>query len=112
MKSVVIDGVKYVPEVDPLAEVKAAYAAGKTVQFASRNGDAWQDLYCTGSVANFSPNPHYQWRVKPEPKPDVVQHLILKIGACSIPTRTQTIHDNLRLTFDGETGKLKSAEVL
>lgn len=52
-----------------------------------------------------------EYRLKPEPKPDVVQEIFMSqkfyvAGHGDTPPR------NLRLTFDGETGKLKSAEVL
>jgi hypothetical protein len=61
----------------------------------------------------------YEYRVKPEPKPDVVSYgfaLIAEgttscakvVNACSIKGNS----DNIKLVFDGETGKLKSAEVI
>ena len=53
-------------------------------------------------------------RIKPEPKPDVVRY-----GCISSPnveeinlTSCPCSFDNLKLTWDGETGKLKSAEVI
>jgi hypothetical protein len=48
------------------------------------------------------------YRIKPEPKPDA-------IGEYYVDRNTITAFSNcrnLRLTFDGETGKLKNAEVL
>jgi hypothetical protein len=54
------------------------------------------------------------YRIKPEPKPDVVEKYKadagLKYGGIHIAEHWET--DNLKLTFDGETGKLKSAEVI
>lgn len=66
--------------------------------------------------------PDYEYRIKPEKKPDVVAVGIIEVD----PTRPINIasyrtafrvseryeKDNIRLTFDGETGQLKSAEVL
>ena len=50
-----------------------------------------------------------EYRIKPEPKTDVVQYRIASIEVQSWGTRFE---HNLALTFDGETGELKSAEVL
>ena len=48
-----------------------------------------------------------EYRIKPEPKPDVVElHNVVIWG------RTSTTIPNIKLTFDGETGKLIKAEVL
>jgi len=54
---------------------------------------------------------HEEYRIKPEPKPDLYTYMAVpkewaNYGAWSIGT------PNLKLTFDGETGELKSAEVL
>jgi len=57
---------------------------------------------------------NWRYRIKPVPKPDVVRYYAVNLlrslihclndGGCG--------SDSLRLTFDGETGKLKSAEVI
>lgn len=53
------------------------------------------------------------YRIKPEPKPDLIQYGAVSHGERDVPwTEFQTTLDNLKLTFDGETGKLKAAEVL
>jgi len=50
---------------------------------------------------------NYEYRIKPEPKPDIVEwHNVVPSGC------TPTATPNIKLTFSGETGKLKSAEVL
>ena len=55
-----------------------------------------------------------KYRIKPEPKPDVVEKYKadagLKYGCVRIAENWE--QDNLKLTFDGETGKLKAAEVI
>ena len=51
-------------------------------------------------------------RVKSEPKPDVVWYAHIHSHGYCIPGITHFPDANLKLTFDGETGKLKSAEVL
>ena len=48
-----------------------------------------------------------QYRIKPEPKPDVIQ-----FWCASCEPLKRPLDNNLKLTFDGETGELKSAEVL
>jgi len=88
------------------AAVLRAIADGKAVQW--RLNSTWNDyvdghpgcpLYCMDGT---------EWRIKPEPKPDVVLYRALgKAGDCR-PFEGA----NICLTFDGETGKLKSAEVL
>jgi len=58
------------------------------------------------------------YRIKPEPKPDVT--LAYFANPCveseedgpSVEWTGSYLKCNLRLTFDGETGKLKAAEVL
>jgi hypothetical protein len=48
-----------------------------------------------------------EYRIKPEPKPDIVEWHNVASAGC-IPKYVP----NIKLTFDGETGKLKSAEVI
>ena len=52
-----------------------------------------------------------EYRIKPEPKPDVVEELSMQRNHNEV---CMWCHGkpNLKLTFDGETGELKSAEVL
>lgn len=63
-----------------------------------------------------SPNWHLssQYRIKPEVKPDVEKLLVMK-SHWALGIRLEEDPDikaDLKLTFDGESGKLKSAEVL
>ena len=67
-----------------------------------------------------SPTPSWSedraYRIKPEPKPDVVKYMGFINQEPGYLVSHYTIIDHwthkLKLTFDGETGKLKSAEVL
>ena len=61
------------------------------------------------------------YRIKPEPKPDAIHEIKVWVGGNArekvvlhmYNSETHSAHgSNLRLTFDGETGKLKKAEVL
>ena len=56
-------------------------------------------------------------RIKPEPKPDVIEYAKVcgskyRGTYISLSSTKLDADDNLKLIFDGETGKLKSAEVI
>ena len=62
---------------------------------------------------------HTQYRVKPEPKTDVVRYACLDIDCKNKVTARSNFFsvaalrgDNLKVVFDGETGELKDAQVL
>ncbi len=95
-----------------------AWADGATIEYRDhdRRDGPW--------LATVSPtwSRHCDYRVKPEPKPDVVMYAMIK-------TEPDKLHDGARITavraneclyktdtcmfvFDGETGKLKDAQVL
>ena len=93
------------------ADVLRAVADGRAVQFMSEATDCWADY--TDKI-NITPMTHarFQWRIKPEPKPDVVCVGRAGANAWSFHTGGDG-KPNLRLVFDGEDwSKLKSAEVL
>lgn len=88
------------------AELIKAWADGATAQ--SLVHGKWQDReYPTWWE-------ELEWRIKPEPKPDFVRFAFAqgyKILTYDVDVDYKSYH-NLKLTWDGETGKLKSAEVL
>lgn len=85
------------------AELIKAWADGAKIEvFYSE--DEWEE------IANPTWNPDAKYRIKPEPKPDVVESLFV-MPLVTWQTRNCIPH-NLRLTFYGETGKLKKAEVI
>lgn len=100
------------------AAVLRAIADGKAVQYFSRASGEW--------IAAVENNPiseaGYDWRIKPEPKPDVVRYMNVyddqSVGdmyLSSSDSSLRCISDKgviLCLRWDSETGKLKSAEVL
>ena len=52
----------------------------------------------------------YEYRIKPTPKPDVISFAsVTWIGSF---VTLAVMDSNIKLTWDGETGELKSAEVL
>lgn len=95
------------------AELIKAWADGAVIQYRTTENN-WCD--CSGNSPYWSEN--FEYRIKPEPKPDVVKYLCAeKHGeGCGSLGDTYYIvdhwHSQLKLTFDGETGKLKSAEVI
>lgn len=86
-----------------------AWADGADIQFRSvpNHGD-WHD-----GNENLIWDEWAEYRVKPEPKPDVSQHYFAtRAGTTKFSGDTPDMPVNLKLTWDGETGKLKKAEVL
>lgn len=101
------------------ADVLIAIAEGKIVQYRGEWCD-WEDADLSVLETNKDPFtfPYLDWRIKPEPKPDVVKYLgTNKHGEdcgrlCDDYHIVDHWYSQLKLTFDGETGKLKQAEVL
>lgn len=83
------------------AELIKAWADGAEIEWFAV--DEWK------YVSEPAWSPIVKYRIKPEPKPDVVRY-----GYASLRAGNSEYGkgDNIRLTFDGETGKLKKAEVL
>jgi len=102
------------------AEVIHAWADGKRIQTWDDANEKWCDCNATFAYL-FAPSERY--RIKPEPKPDVVAEGIIelknklhRLDTASYRTEFRVSEhwetNNIKITFDGETGKLKSAEVL
>lgn len=100
------------------AEVIKAWADGAEIQARSCTSLAENRWGGWCNVENPEWIPHQEYRVKPQPKPDFIYFGQLDeparggytLGSCF--TRHKADRDQLKLTFDGETGKLKSAEIL
>ena len=91
------------------AELLSAIANGEQMQ--RKNDDEWID--CSAEAALYRLALGMTTRIKPEPEPDVVQFYRIDVNCNNYAvTDERGTYDNLRLTFDGETRKLKSAEVL
>ena len=93
------------------AKVIKAWADGAKIEYRNNNMKDWDDMpEC--SPLWFET---VEYRIKPEPKQDVVQFWNMCKDGYSTYMGEPPKHYvpyNLRLIFDGETGKLKSAEVL
>lgn len=89
----------------PHAELIKAWADGGEIQFKDPLG-VWNDIKKPSWLEFFT------YRIKPEPKPDVVQYRRAFHGLVGDSTHVRCHEDNLKLTFDGETGKLKAVELI
>lgn len=94
------------------AAVLRAIADGKAVQCRKRESGEWYEI----DFDMFSPitHPQFEWRIKPEPKPDVVRYLATapNHGVDHPDEIFGERYSTIKAIFDGDTGKLKSAEVL
>jgi len=91
------------------SELIKSWADGAIIEVWNPDNEEWVEL--KGYFAWFEEK---TYRVKPEQKPDVVKYASIdshKLEKCDL-TFTKYVNDNVKLTFDSETGKLKSAEVL
>ncbi len=85
------------------AELIKAWADGAEIEYRE---------YPTSGPWHTRDNPHWidhvEYRIKPTPKPDkVISRWVYADGSTAGCSQS-----NVRYTFDGETGKLKSAEVI
>ena len=91
-----------------------AWANGAEIEFFDPGEDAWT------CVENPCWDNAIQYRIKPEPKPDVIKYMGLETSErngentwiSDVLTEVQNWKHRIKLTFCGETGKLKSAEVI
>ena len=88
------------------ADLIKQWADGAQIEWRDRNGD-WCDI--SGSPA-WSIETTY--RIKPEPKPDICTYLTVRYGYTGNQTEQQYYSDVVKFTYDGETKKLKTAEVI
>lgn len=108
------------------AELIKAWADGAEIEY--RRLESWGmrdwELVSDKLMVWYETDVH-EYRIKPEPKPDVVLYSIVHRVSYGLPCSPYASMSsayaqppdpqtpaNLKLTFDGETGELKSAEVL
>jgi hypothetical protein len=98
------------------ADLIHAWADGAQIQARPHGSTEWVDFCNPQWDAN-----HSDYRIKPEPKPDVVVYsrvvgkFLIGCGGIEIQQLILRLHadnPNIKYTFDGEWGKLKSAEVI
>jgi hypothetical protein len=83
------------------AELIKAWADGAEIEVCSDRTGEWVDVH----------EPYWAacclYRIKPEPKPDIVEwHNVARAGC------TPKSAPNIKLTFDGDTGRLIEAELV
>ena len=89
-----------------------AWANGAKIEVKHPSNGSWWD------AAPPAWDLDYKYRIKPMPKPDVVRNITVEATLRGGEEFVQVFKSgkycfpNLHLTFDGETGRLKSAEVL
>jgi len=93
------------------AAIIKAWADGEQIQAKLPEKLDWTDTTWPGW------NTDIQYRIKPEPKPDVVYTRYVKKGSnpsadylCFITTEASV--PNVKFIFDGEAGELKSVELI
>lgn len=93
------------------AELIKAWADGAVIQYRYNANIPWHD----------ATSPQWweyecEYRIKPEPKPDLIYYGVFDMDGSatidSVFTKFFDHGDHIKVTFCGETGKLKSAEVL
>ena len=95
------------------AELIKAWADGAEIQFREYEGE-WNDFQPNGYVCWHQ---DMEYRIKPEPKPDIVLYAIAEnckndFSNVTFADKFLTSYCNLKLIFDGETCKLINAEVI
>jgi hypothetical protein len=91
------------------AELIKAWADGAEIEVLTPSTSEWNDVSEPLWIAD------QEYRIKPEPKPDVPRYFCVDSWGHNIRLpfpHTNMDKPNLRLVFEPETGKLKSAEVL
>jgi hypothetical protein len=87
------------------AELIKAWADGAEIEYRMIGTEKWVQLDIPSWFAD------EEYRIKPEQKPDEV-HFYQALFDDLDAHRVNADYANLKLTFDGETGELKSAEML
>ena len=99
------------------AEIIKAWADGATIQIYRKVDEGDDDEYEWVDCPAPSFLVAHKYRVKPEPKPDAVFYgvAVMEVGGarvfCLGPVNARP-DNNIKLTFDGETGKLKAVELI
>jgi len=90
------------------AEIIKEFVNGKECEYHIPYADKWEKI---NFLADF--DTRHTVRIKPEPKPDVVRYGYISWNLRCINLTPGCFEmDNVKFIFDGETGELKSAEVI
>jgi len=99
------------------SEVIKAWADGAIIQWRQHSNEPFMEIGQKSTPGFYEA---HEYRVKPDPKPDVVGYTRLHYSGNAKnnpyqydePSFKRQDWHNVRATFDGETGNLKSLEVL
>jgi len=87
------------------ADLIHAWADGAEIEYFNEHSNEWRTFVNEHNIWYEA----WQYRIKPEPKPDIVMYFeVRKPYGENLPN---PFH-NIKATYDGETGGLKSAEVI
>ena len=89
----------------PHHDVILKWLDGAEVQWADIQSEDWHD------TVEPTWRHHLQYRVKPQPKPDVVRTYSVKLRPDGVVDFNYAAPNRLELVFDGETGVLKATKV-
>ena len=89
------------------AEIIKEFVNGKECEYHIPYADKWEEI---NFLADF--DTRHTVRIKPEPKPDIEEIVLASYGEDGLVIFNRAIPRNLKLIFDGQTGELKSAEVI
>lgn len=97
----------------PLKDIINAMADRVEVEMKSkRTADSWTTWYPELTSPLDENSSDFLWRIKPEVKPDITNYMKARTDGDCTSSSMPFSWANLKLTFDGETGDLKDAEVL
>ena len=88
------------------AELIKAWADGAQIEYWSKTYEVWAETHDPAWVEADN------YRIKPEPKPDIISYIYASEGKWLRFCEEQYNEHNLKITFDGETGKPKAVEVI
>jgi hypothetical protein len=94
------------------ADLIHAWADGAEIEYFNGINHEWRTFVKDHNVWYED----WEYRIKPEPKKDIFKFVDVRLqykdkGICRWDS-CESLYANLKLTFDGKTNKLKSAEVL
>jgi hypothetical protein len=88
------------------ADLIIEWANGAEIEIRRNKDEPWEKTEAPKWFCAF------EYRIKPEPKPDVVLEYYVRKNGHAWERHMYHGKINLKLTLDGETGELKSAEVM
>jgi hypothetical protein len=94
-------------------DIICAWAKGAAIQFRLKDSDGlWHEWVDVKNPAWFGYGYEIEYRVKPEPKPDVVYKKYVYESGIKKLCQCDGAGANVEYTFDGETGELKAVELI